>query len=1177
MGLFTSRAIVSQLALSGIPVCLYSLVRSSAKCFGRSIHRQTEDCNRFALKTSNGLLLTYIRLNVIISLPFSKERFDNMHVSRKLVGEKMNVATFGRIMYWTGSDPLTLEAHVVEPSDGVWSPVHVPEQGGAHIGVEWEHPRQFSSVVVRFRDSQPDPESVRLQYWVHSWPPRRDGGWTAIDDPFNGGWVSAHGDVHISGDTWTFTFDPLDITEIDRADDFAVFYRQAYRVRLLFRDGSKPAIADIGVFSDSIWREATLQIQFGVEGNSLRYGGNMEVYNGYVLSLDDSNPQSVTATFLYAETHNHGMPWTVPTPPDRSIVTVKGSDRNFSFLVTDAVEEGVYIPDFGVFVGRADGGGFDAWDRARREAGIVPPIYDRILTESEQSYERAAREIPQLKVTKQPPYGRYCPIGCDGNRQEFAVRYNGDIFADKRSMKVVGRDTARLLWPGSKIFYRIASGNPPDFREREGATEQEAYLGYLPIYTSRWKDREIEYELTTFAGLIYESPWGEEKKRGDEPIAAISRLRIRNTTEESRVARFWVVIESPEELEVEEEGFVYAVGRGRDDRVSDSEVQKRWVVERYDKRRMRLYIDRKGRGDIKAEACTYAPYEVSGIRNGIAYDIELEARKRHEIEFVIPFVTYVGDEGREEVRKLKYEVKFAEMVEYWQSQIDAGAKLEVPEELLVSFNKANIAHIAITADKDVETGLYILGAGTWDYQAFGTESIDQIRSLDLRGYHERARKYLQPFVELQGTRRMDGRFKTQEGVFQGLRVSEDLDYHMGDYSLDHGSILWWLGEHYLLTRDKEWLRSVAPNIVAACDYVARERQATMLRDSDGSKVWEYGLLPPCHLDDNPEWLYWYITNILCYRGLRTAGQALAEIGSPDAERIAQEATAYGEDIRRALAISVERSPVVRLLDGTYVPHTPVRCRLRGRDVGWIREALYGAIFPIDGGIIPPDAPEATWILKDYEDNIFVSRTTGRQVDLERFWFSQGGITIQSNLLPNPIVYLMRDQAEHAIRAFYNSFAANLYADVRCFTEHPILAYGIGAGPFYKTPDESAFLTWFRYLLLMEKNDALVLCPGTPRKWLEHGKEIKVEGAPTYFGPTSYRVVSDVDNGRIHVELQPPRRNPPARIVVTLRHPDKSAIKSVRVNGQPHSDFDSIAGRIILPGDLPDRLEILAEY
>jgi hypothetical protein len=544
---------------------------------------------------------------------------------------------------------------------------------------------------------------------------------------------------------------------------------------------------------------------------------------------------------------------------------------------------------------------------------------------------------------------------------------------------------------------------------------------------------------------------------------------------------------------------------------------------------------------------------------------------------VIPFITYVGDEGREEVKGLSYDAKFAEMVEYWQKQIDEGAKFEVPEELLVSFNKANLVHIGITADRDIDTGLYILGAATWTYKAFGTEAVDQIRSLDLRGYHERARKYLQPYVELQGTRRMDGRFKTQEGVFQGLRVSEDLDYHEGDYSLDHGAVLWWLGEHYLLTRDKDWLRSVAPNIIAGCDYVTRERQATMKTNPDGSKVWEYGLLPPCHLDDNPEWLYWYITNVLCYRGMRVAGEALAEIDNPHAARIAEEARAYGEDIKRALQISIERSPVVRLLDGTYVPHTPVRCRLRGRDIGWIREALYGAIFPIDAGLIPPDSPEATWILKDYEDNIFVSPSTGRAVDLDRYWFSQGGITIQSNLLPNPLVYLMRGQAEHAIRAFYNSFAANLYADVRCFTEHPVVAYGIGQGPFYKTPDESAFLTWFRYLLLMEKGDTLVVAPGTPRRWLENGKEIKVEGAPTYFGPISYRIISEVAKDCIHVEMRPPRRNPPAKLEVTLRHPSKSPIRSVYVNGQSHSDFDSVTGRIVLPGALPEVLDIKVSY
>jgi len=88
--------------------------------------------------------------------------------------------------------------------------------------------------------------------------------------------------------------------------------------------------------------------------------------------------------------------------------------------------------------------------------------------------------------------------------------------------------------------------------------------------------------------------------------------------------------------------------------------------------------------------------------------------------------------------------------------------------------------------------------------------------------------------------------------------------------------------------------------------------------------------------------------------------------------------------------------------------------------------------------------------------------------------------------------------------------------VRCFTEHPVDAYGLGAGPLYKTPDESAFLTWFRCLLLMEKGNDLWIAPGTPRAWMQHGKEIAVEEMPTYFGPVSYRIVSDAAQGRLHI-------------------------------------------------------------
>ncbi|MCX6375386.1 MAG: hypothetical protein NTU88_05010 [Armatimonadetes bacterium] len=111
------------------------------------------------------------------------------------------------------------------------------------------------------------------------------------------------------------------------------------------------------------------------------------------------------------------------------------------------------------------------------------------------------------------PHGRYVPIGCEANRQEFAVRYNAEIFADKHELKVLGRDTAKLLWPGKAIFYKFPTGDPPDFRCREDGTEQSAMNGYLPISASEWKDREFVYEMTSFAALLTESPWDEEKKR----------------------------------------------------------------------------------------------------------------------------------------------------------------------------------------------------------------------------------------------------------------------------------------------------------------------------------------------------------------------------------------------------------------------------------------------------------------------------------------------------------------------------------------------------------------------------------------------------------------------------------------------------------------------------------------
>lgn len=1047
----------------------------------------------------------------------------------------VDIAGFGSIKYWTGSDPVSFEGHNVPIENAAWSPVDVPEQEGRHWGVEWESPRQFCKVVVTYRSESemPNPEDVRLQYWHVSWPAPFKSGWTPIDDPYNGRWVTAKGDVAVEGTTWTYTFDPLDITELPKAEDFPVFYRQSYRIRFLYKTDSDVIINAVQVFSDSTWRETILEANF--EG-MYQYSGGVDVHNGRLLSLDDSDPKHLKMRVQYADCEHQTRYEDIAEPPDRTIVTINASPRPFSILVSDALKGPIAIKDFGVTVGVPGNAGFNK--------STLKPIYDRILSEPEQSYERASAEIPQLIKTRHGSLGRYVCIGCEANRQEFAYRYNGDLFADKNLLKVMGRDTAKLLWPGVSIFYRFPTGDPPDFRMREDGTQQSALNGYLPIFTSCWKDREIVFEKTVFACLIEDDPWDLESKRGDEPVAAMMRVCIRNTTEEQREAVFRMVIEPAERLELYN-GFVYATGKIYDSRVPDSPVQTQWLVRPYDQRRLRAYFNTCGKGNLNAAPCTYEPNLISSHPISAEYRVLLQPHESHSIDIAVPFITYLGAEGENLVRALDYDSKLREMVSYWESRIAAGACIETPELIINDYLKATVPHIAITADRDIESGLYMLPAGTYAYPVCANEACHQIRALDFQGYHSDARKYLEPFVKLQGSRPLHGKFKTQEGVLHGLRVNEEIDYQTFNYNLDHGFVLFQLAEHFKLTGDVDWAKSIEDNLIAACDFVTRERQSTM--DNPESGI--YGLLPPGHLEDNPEWLYWFAVNGYSYRGMKAAAEVLTEIGSESAERIAAEAEAYRKDIYRAMELSMINAPVVRLIDGSYQPFVPTRAQLRGRDLGWIRDSLYGPVHTAECGVMDVWDPMVTWMLRDLEDNVFISRYRGRRVDIEKYWFSQGGNTIQSGLLPIALIYIKRDQPEHAVRAIYNSLAQNLYPDVRCFTEHPVEAFGLGIGPSFKTPDENCWVVWLRHALLTEiDNRVLRLCPAVPRAWFKPGKTFSCEGMATYYGKVSFRVES-TDN-KITAEILAPERGILDVVELRLRHPEKMLFKQVKANGMP---------------------------
>ena len=249
-------------------------------------------------------------------------------------------------------------------------------------------------------------------------------------------------------------------------------------------------------------------------------------------------------------------------------------------------------------------------------------------------------------------------------------------------------------------------------------------------------------------------------------------------------------------------------------------------------------------------------------------------------------------------------------------------------------------------------------------------------------------------------------------------------------------------------------------------------------------------MPPGQLEDNEEWQYWFAVNAYSYRGLRAAGEAIGELDPLEGKRLASEAERYRQDIREAALHSMAASPVAPLRDGTWIPTLSTRARLHGRDYGWIRNILYGPQVLVDCGVFSPDEQITGWILRDLEDNLFMSAESFSVP--EQDWFSRGGITLQPNLVNTFVTYLKRDDVPLALRAFYNAFAVSYYPDVNAFTEWAP-SFGKSGGPFFKTSDEAAFLTWLRLMLVREEGDKLYLASGAPRRWFRPGDRIEGRG------------------------------------------------------------------------------------
>lgn len=972
------------------------------------------------------------------------------------------------------------------------SPANLVEFGHS-IGaasVEWDEPREIREIRVRFAAAV-RPDSMRIEYWSAGWPPREGrGGWTVRDSPFAGEWRRAFIQTAVEGGQIIFTFAPLSAEENPNQKNqptYTPMSRVTLKVRIV-SETTLPELRQFEIYGDAVWNRRSVFVHADQPVEAT-------IYNGRILEKSSDANGRVRMLVAYLE-HPAGT-------HDGTVISIRTAQVSFGVGMDDVVlHHAMYVRPAAVFVTDVVNLTLKTW-LARGHYRPAYSIRSKVSERPEQSLERAMAEIPALAKTanngRHPV--RYVPLGVPGVREKFGLEHNGNLFISKHGSKLFEEERTRMRWEGDKIRFRIATGNSSDYRERERGAMQEPLKGELPVIVTRWSDGPIEYEEEAFATVLADirSPWA---LRGDEPAVALIRLRAKNAGSVRQDLSVWLHVDPEEPLSLED-GLLFA---GKD--------------------RYRAVLT-ASRGGIGLDG-----------KHSVRWQPVLDGGAQAELVIAVPFRTFQTAAEMAAVRRLRFEEERTKTFEYWTSELNKGMRISVPDRAFNAFFRTNLQHMLLSVQRDVQTGLYMLPCGTYDYNMYLNETDMQIRLLDMRGLHDYAERFLEPMIRFQGSKAFPGLYKSSDGIFHGIRI-DDSDYTHWGYNLNHGWTMWTLAEHYRFTRDRAWLQRVRPNLIRAAEWILRERREA--NQPEG----ERGLLPAGQLEDNEELRHWFAVNAYAYRGLRAVADAVKDLDAGEAGRLSREADSYRADIRKAVLQATSQIPVALLRDGSWTPVVAPRTRLHGRDYGWIRNILYGAHVLIDCGIFAPDEPVAEWILDDLEDNLFLSADTFGVA--EQDWFSRGGIAHQPNLVNTAVTYLARGDAPQALRAMYNTFAASYYPDVNAFTEW-LPSFGRSGGPYYKTSDEAGFLTWLRLLLVREDGDTLLLSSGAPRHWFRSGQTIEVENAATFFGNVSFNVKTLNDSHvTARVKLSPLAKG--RKISMKVRHAGGGKLVRATIDGE----------------------------
>ncbi len=486
---------------------------------------------------------------------------------------------------------------------------------------------------------------------------------------------------------------------------------------------------------------------------------------------------------------------------------------------------------------------------------------------------------------------------------------------------------------------------------------------------------------------------------------------------------------------------------------------------------------------------------------------------------------------------------YKDFTQYWAQLPAQNMTVETPDELLNRIILASQVHCLLAA-RNEERGKRISAFISSDrYGPLESEANSVIRGMDLIGNAEFARRAHEFFIH---------RYNPEGFLTTGYTV-------MGT-----GWHLWTLAEHFRLNQNEAWLRAVAPEVGRVCQWLANQCEKTRACDTPVWKMPESGLVPPGVGADWNRYAYRFAVQGHYCLGLQTAAQALANIQQSGADTLRQSAAAFHKDLMRSFEWSQQRTPVLQLTNGTWVPGYPgmLYCYGRIEDIipgedgnrSWAYDVELGMHHLIAQGLINANSPEATRIMDHMEDFWFLHSGMGDYPEEKNKadWFNLGGFAkVQPYYCRNAEIYALRDDVKPFIRSYFNTIPTLLSLENLSFWEH-----FHNTGGWNKTHETGYFLAQTRLMFVQERGNELWLAPFVTNNWLKDGLGLSVRNAPTFFGPVSFGITSHVAQGYIEATIDVPTRQKPGQIMIRLRHPEGKPIREVKITNTPEYSVDA---------------------